>query len=81
MEYLNFKLTSLWIATHVLILLAKGKVRNKNMGFFNSYNWQMLCEVMMSFFTKHFFKKKSISINHGIYKLLVILCEHDKLNH
>jgi hypothetical protein len=37
-EYLNPKLISFKIITHVLIWLVKWKVRNKNMGFFNFYN-------------------------------------------
>jgi hypothetical protein len=36
--YLNLKLISFKIATYVSIRLAKGKVRNKNMGFKKNYN-------------------------------------------
>jgi hypothetical protein len=49
-EYLNPKLTSFQIMTCVLILLARGKVKSKSMGFLKFYNWQMLCWVVMSLF-------------------------------
>ncbi len=38
-KYLNPKLTIFQIMTCALILLAKGKVRSKNMNFLKLYNW------------------------------------------
>jgi predicted transcriptional regulator len=51
-KYLNLKLTNFQIMTHVLIQSVKGIVKNKNMDFLRNYNWQVLCWIIMSFFTK-----------------------------
>jgi hypothetical protein len=51
-SHLNPKSTSFQIMARVLIRSTKGKIKRKNMGFLKFYDWQMLCWVVMSFFTK-----------------------------
>jgi len=66
--------------TSVSIQSTKGKV-SKNMGFLKFYNWQMLCWVVMSHFTKQHLSFFSILINYIYFRLLVILKNLNKIKY
>jgi len=51
-EYLIPKFTSFQIMIGASITSTRGKIKSKNIGFLKFYNWQMLCWVVISLFTK-----------------------------
>ncbi len=55
-KYLNPKLTSFQIIIRASISSTRGKVKSKNIDFLKSYNWQMLCWVVISLFTIHVYQ-------------------------